>query len=76
MMDNRLDQIYSVDAQFRDLMTDYRKMFMELDSCLCDIEDMAMLEEPARRSLAIAREKLETSLFYALKTLSLAGERS
>lgn len=56
---------------------DFAAQFVKLDSDLCDLEDADKygdMQDAAKRSLNIARTRLEESLMYTMKTLAIMSE--
>lgn len=56
---------------------DFMTQLVKLDSDLCDLEDVDKygdMQDAAKRSLSIARTKLEESLMYTMKTLAIMSE--
>lgn len=76
LLDIRLDFINNIDQVGIDLMIEIRKAYIQMDECIVHLASNPSrpLDEAARRSLALARTNLETSLQYAIKTLCIQFE--
>jgi hypothetical protein len=73
-MDYRLDFITRIHPDGIELMSLIRKLYIELDYDLQEIQQKKPLSAAGSRALVIARTHLETSLQYAIKTLCLQYE--
>ena len=77
MLDIRLDFISNITPNAIEAMTLLRKLYIDMDLDLQNIEDIGCDEEnksASLRCIAMARTNLEISLQYAIKALCLAGE--
>jgi len=70
MIDNRLDYIVKFKEGTVEKMSEYRKLFIALDSELVKLGD----DQHGHRNLAIARTNLEQALMNAIKVIAIQGE--
>ena len=75
MKNIRLDFISNIDANRVKDMTNIRLAYIALDAILQTFEKLANFKDSgAGRTTTLARNNLEVSLQYAIKSLSLIGE--
>lgn len=78
---NRLDFIENIDPIFIQKMKDIRAMYMALDELIAmQFPDYPLVQDIGQSTAAIraaqmARDNLEASLQYAIKTFCLLGEQ-
>lgn len=78
MQNIRLDYIVSIDPEYRERMGQMRRMYIDLDLAVQEIEDNETTDRDCAitRTIELARTHLEISMHYAIKSLSLAGEKT